>query len=298
MMRSTPDGMTWLPGGRFRMGSDDHYPEEAPAHDSIVNGFWIDRFPVTNRDFARFVAATGHVTRAEIAPTLLEYPDALPELLVAASAVFAPPAVPVSLEDWSIWWALVPGACWRHPLGPDSDIEALWEHPVVHIAYDDATAFASWAGKSLPTEAEWEYAAWGGASGCEYAWGDVLKPNGVKMANIFEGQFPHGGTKRNGSDRTSAVGQFHANGFGLYDFIGNVWEWTDDWYASRHASDTGKPCCTATDAHGSPGRKVLKGGSHLCSPDYCRRYRPAARLAQTVDTSTSHVGFRCVVRNA
>jgi formylglycine-generating enzyme required for sulfatase activity len=300
------ESMVWLPGGRFRMGSDMHYPEEAPAHDVKVSGFWIDRTPVTNRDFARFVAATGHVTLAEVPPRAEDYPGALPEMLVAASMVFTPPPGPVSLRDWSQWWAWVPGAQWRHPTGPASSIEGLEDHPVVHVAYEDALAYARWAGKDLPTEAEWEYAGWGGTSGREFAWGDTLVPEGRYMANTFQGRFPHANSAADGWERTSPVGSFPANGFGLFDMIGNVWEWTKDWYGAAHAAED----CCAENPKGATlegsfdpaqpairiPRKVLKGGSHLCAEDYCRRYRPAARHAQTVDTSMSHIGFRCVVR--
>ena len=299
-------GMIRLPGGPFRMGSDSHYPEEAPAHDVTVSGFWIDATPVTNRDFAAFVAATGHVTLAEVPPRAEDYPGALPEMLVAASMVFTPPPGPVSLRDWSQWWAWVPGAQWRHPTGPGSGIEGLMDHPVVHVAYEDALAYAQWAGKDLPTEAEWEYAGWGGGPPREYAWGDELVPAGRFMANTFQGVFPHANSCEDGWERTSPVGSFPANGFGLFDMIGNVWEWTQDWYAAGHEATD---CCAENPRGASiegsydpaqPAiripRKVLKGGSHLCAVDYCRRYRPAARHAQTVDTSMSHIGFRCVVR--
>lgn len=307
----TPPGMVWVPGGRFRMGSDSHYAEEAPAHDVIVSGFFMDRAPVTNREFAAFVEATGHTTFAEIPPRAEDYPGALPEMLVAASLVFTPPPGPVSLRDWSQWWAWTPGANWRQPLGPGSSLEGLMDHPVVHIAYTDAEAYATWAGKSLPTEAEHEYASWAGNSGHEYAWGDELVPGGRHMANTFQGKFPHQNSLEDGFARTSPVGHFPANAFGLVDMIGNVWEWTQDWYAPRHEGvDPAKPCCAPENPRGAaidgsydpnlPGieipRKVLKGGSHLCTPDYCRRYRPAARHAQTIDTSMSHIGFRCVRR--
>ncbi len=308
-----PEGMVWLPGGSFRMGSDSHYAEEAPAHDVTVSGFWVDRTPVTNRQFAAFVAATGHITLAEIPPRAEDYPGALPEMLQAASLVFTPPPGPVKLDDWRQWWAWTFGACWRHPLGPDSSIAGLEDHPVVHIAHADAETYAAWAGKALPTEAEWEYAGWGGASGWEFAWGDDLTPGGRHMANIFQGNFPWRNSMEDGFARTSPVGSFPANGFGLHDMIGNVWEWTQDWYAPKHEGvDPAKPCCAPTDPRGSamnssydPGqpeiripRKVLKGGSHLCTPDYCRRYRPAARHAQTIDSAMSHLGFRCIRRPA
>ncbi len=222
------DGMIRVPGGRFRMGSDVHYPEEAPAHEVEVSGFWIDRTPVTNRQFAAFVSATGHVTLAGHRPDPADYPGALPEMLGAASLVFTPPAGPVRLDDWSQWWARVAGADWRHPTGPASSIEGLDNHPVVHVAAADAEAYAAWAGKALPTEAEWEYSGWGGLEGAEFAWGDELEPGGRHMANVFQGEFPHRNSAADGFVRTSPVGAFPANGFGLSDMIGNVWEWTAD----------------------------------------------------------------------
>lgn len=300
--------MRLLPGGRFRMGSDVHYKEEAPAHDVEVGPFWIDRTPVTNRAFAAFVAATGHVTLAERAPDAADYPGALPDMLVAASLVFTPPPGPVTLDDWSQWWRWVPGADWRHPTGPDSNLDGLADHPVVHIAATDAEAYAAWAGKRLPTEAEWEYAGWGGNAGHEFAWGDELEPGGRYMANTWQGDFPHGNSAADGFIRTSPVGHYPPNGFDLVDMIGNVWEWTADWYARGHQVDPGKACCVPVNPRGAAidlsydpampeiriPRRVLKGGSHLCAYSYCRRYRPAARHAQAIDSSTSHIGFRCV----
>ena len=304
------DDMVWIPGGRFRMGSDSHYPEEAPAHDVVVSGFWIDRTPVTNRQFAAFVAATGHVTVAEIAPRAEDYPGALPELLKPASLVFTPTSGPVWLGDWTQWWQWTFGADWRHPTGPESGIDGLMDHPVVHLALADVEAYAAWAGKELPTEAEWEYAAWGGMSGHEFAWGDTLEPGGRHMANVWQGPFPHGNTLADGYLRTSPVGSFPPNGYGLYDMIGNVWEWTADWYADRHDVLPGKSCCVPHNPRGGSReasidpsqpdipipRRVIKGGSHLCAPSHCRRYRPAARHAQAVDSTASHIGFRCIRR--
>jgi formylglycine-generating enzyme required for sulfatase activity len=305
-------GMVWIAGGTFRMGSDRHYPEEAPAHRVGVDGFWIDRTPVTNRQFRRFVEATGHVTLAEIAPNPQDYPGALPSMLEAGSLVFAPPKHEVDLRDWSQWWTFKFGASWRHPYGPRSSIGGLDEHPVVHIAYRDAEAYAQWAGKALPTEAEWELAARGGLDGAEFAWGDELTPGGRHMANTWQGAFPVENLAADGWRRTSPVGAFPPNGYGLHDMIGNVWEWTSDWYSARHPADPDKACCIPRTPRGGPedasfdpcqpaikiARKVLKGGSFLCAPNYCRRYRPAARHAQPVDTSTCHVGFRCVAREA
>ncbi len=303
------DDMIWLEGGQFRMGSDRHYPEEAPRHPVRVDGFWIDRTPVTNRAFAEFVAATGHVTTAEIAPDPRDYPGALPEMCRAGSLVFSPPDHPVDLTDWRNWWEFCFDADWRHPYGPGSDLDGLQDHPVVHVSHADAEAFASWAGKALPTEAEWEYAAWGGLEDAEYAWGDELEPGGRHAANVWQGQFPWQNQCADGFARTSPVGSFPANGFGLYDMIGNVWEWTRDWYRAAHPAAKDKPCCIPVNPRGGPRsdshdrcdtvaipRKVVKGGSHLCAPNYCRRYRPAARHPQPIDTSASHIGFRCIRR--
>ena len=303
------DGV-WLPGGTFRMGSDRHYPEEAPSHLVQVDGFWIDRYPVTNRDFRRFVDDTGYVTFAEIAPDPKDYPGALPEMLFPASLVFAPPGRPVDLRDFYNWWVFKRDANWRQPYGPGSTIEGKDDHPVVHVAYQDARAYAAWVGKELPTEAEWEYAARGGLEDAEYAWGAEFTPDGKPMANTWQGEFPNENRKSDGFERTSPVGHFPANGFGLFDMIGNVWEWTQDWYSAKHEGSAQKPCCAAPNPRGAAveasydprqpeiriPRKVLKGGSHLCAPNYCRRYRPAARHAQPVDTSTSHCGFRLVSR--
>ena len=304
--------MVWIPGGTFRMGSDRHYPEEAPAHDVTVGGFWIDRAPVTNSAFLRFVNATGYVTFAEIPPDPKDYPGALPEMLRAGSLVFSPPRHQVDLANWSQWWRFKFGANWRRPYGTRSSIAGRHNHPVVHVAYRDAEAYAAWAGKELPTEAEWEFAARGGLDNAEFAWGDEFTPIGRHMANTWQGAFPHENLKTDGWERTSPVGAFPTNGYGLYDMIGNVWEWTTDWYAPRHDTDPAKPCCIPVNPRAGREeesydpcqpeiripRKVLKGGSHLCAPNYCRRYRPAARHAEPVDTSTSHVGFRCVVRRA
>lgn len=300
-------GMEWIPGGEFTMGSDAHYPEEAPAHRVAVGGFWMDRCAVTNDDFARFVRATGHVTLAERAPDVADYPDAQPDLLVAASSVFRKPRHPVDLSDAYQWWFWVPGADWRHPRGPQSSIKALGDHPVVHVAADDAAAYAAWAGKDLPTEAEWERAARGGLDGAEYAWGDELIPGGRHMANVWQGDFPLHNDLADGFEYTAPAKQFPPNGYGLFQMTGNVWEWTLDWYQDHAAAE--HACCTVDNPRGASRdasldgadpaavpRKVIKGGSHLCAPNYCRRYRPAARMAQAVDTSTSHLGFRCIVR--
>ncbi|MBT0669505.1 formylglycine-generating enzyme family protein [Novosphingobium profundi] len=305
--------MVRLEGGTYWMGSDGHYPEEAPAHKVTVDGFWIDETPVTNRQFRRFVEETGHVTFAEIAPDPADYPGALPEMLYAASLVFQPPERRVSLGDIGQWWDFRRDANWRQPLGTGSGIDDLEDHPVVHVAYEDALAYAQWAGKELPTEAEWEFAARGGLDRAEYAWGDELIPDGIPLANTWQGEFPNENTLLDGYLRTSPVSTYPANPYGIYDMIGNVWEWTADYYSDNHVAATGgKPCCAPRNPLGGARensydpampqiripRKVLKGGSHLCAPNYCYRYRPAARHAQPIDTSTSHVGFRCVVRQA
>jgi sulfatase modifying factor 1 len=296
-------GMVWVPGGEFLMGSDRHYPEEAPAHLVTVQGFWVERAPVTNARFRRFVEATGHVTLAERAPDPDAYPGADPALLVPASAVFRPPKGPVDLRDPYSWWAAVPGANWRHPRGPQSSLKGLDDHPVTHIAWEDAEAYAAWAGTALPTEAEWERAARGGLDGADYAWGDELAPGGRRMANTWEGEFPSRNDRARTHPYTTPVGTYPPNGYGLRDMIGNVWEWTTDLYGPHHE---GHGCCgpaahdaaddDADDAGDGIPRRVIKGGSHLCAPNYCQRYRPAARLAQPIDTSTSHLGFRCIIR--
>ena len=305
--------MAFLSGGIFRIGSDLHYPEEGPARQVYVGSFWIDPAPVTNRQFAVFVADTGFQTFAERSPKPEDYPGITMEMLRPGSLVFSPPASATRVDDPFAWWNYEFGADWRHPNGPSSSIAELDDHPVVHITYEDAEAFAKWAGKSLPTEAEWEFAARGGLTGTEYAWGDVLEPDGRVMANYWQGEFPRQNLLLDGYARTSPVGAFEPNAYGLYDMIGNVWEWTSDWFQSRHQSKVagGKTgCCIPRNPRGGPledsydqstpdiaiPRKVLKGGSHLCASNYCRRYRPAARYPQPIDTSTSHVGFRCVVR--
>jgi formylglycine-generating enzyme required for sulfatase activity len=304
--------MLWIPGGTFRMGSDHHYPEEKPAHRVTVDGFWMDATPVTNAQFRAFVEATGHVTFCELVPDAADYPGALPEMLKAASSVFVPPPGPVSLRDHFQWWQFVPDANWRQPQGAGSSIAGKDEHPAVHLAWTDVEAYAKWAGKDLATEAEWEFAARGGLDGAEYAWGSELVPGGVHQANTFQGEFPWQNLAEDGFAGTSPVHSFAANGYGLYDMIGNVWEWTQTWYAPRHPDEKLKACCIPVNPRGAskeksfdPGmpdlpipRKVMKGGSHLCAPNYCRRYRPAARMPQPVDTSTSHLGFRCIVRVA
>ena len=305
-----PDrNMVGIPGGTFLMGSDDHYPEEGPTHYVSVDGFWMDKYTVTNKQFRHFVGETGYVTVAERQPNAADYPDALPELLVPGSAVFQMPRQPVDMGNSGAWWTYVSGANWRHPQGPGSSLRGLADHPVVHVAYEDVEAYVRWAGKELPTEAQWELAARGGLEGKPFVWGDELTPLGKMMANYWQGQFPWENFNEDGFAGTAPVGYFPPNGYGLFDMAGNVWEWTSDWYQARLADEETKPCCAPVNPKGGrseesfeanhPGvqmpRKVLKGGSHLCSRNYCYRYRPAARIPETIDTSTCHVGFRCVV---
>jgi sulfatase modifying factor 1 len=308
---STHD-MRRIPGGVFAMGSERYYPEERPVRTVRVDGFWMDEAPVTNRAFARFVEATGHRTLAEIAPDPADYPGMPPEFAQPGSLLFMPAATPVDLQDFRQWWQFSFGTDWRHPHGPDSSLEGLWDHPVVHIAYEDAQAYARWAGKALPTETEWEFAARGGLERAEFAWGDELAPGGAMLANYWQGEFPHRNLMTDGFLRTSPVGAYPPNGYGLFDMIGNVWEWTVDWFAvPKPARKTLGACCVPANPRGGTeresldpctphvpiGRKVLKGGSHLCAENYCQRYRPAARHPQPVDSSTSHIGFRCIIRD-
>jgi formylglycine-generating enzyme len=305
--------MIEIPTGRFRMGSAEFYAEEGPVREVEVDGFAIQRGPVTVAQFTRFTEDTGYVTLAERAPDPADYPDADPSLLVPGSAVFHPTPGPVPLHDSSRWWAYVPGADWRHPWGPESDNSARDDHPVTHVAYEDAEAYAAWAGQTLPSEAEWEYAARGGLDGATFAWGDEQHPGGELLANFWQGEFPWRNTGAKQWRGTSPVGLFPPNGYGLHDATGNVWEWTTDYYSPRGAGSESpaSPCCMppsnprvesaeASFDTGRPGghipRRVIKGGSHLCAPSYCLRYRPAARQPEAIDTSTSHIGFRCVAR--
>jgi formylglycine-generating enzyme required for sulfatase activity len=302
--------MVWISGGTFRMGSERFYSEERPVREARVDGFWIDRHPVTNEQFSRFVAATGYVTVAERPPDPALYPGAPSENLVAGSMVFIPTAGPVDLANHAQWWVWTPGADWRHPRGPQTSTADLADHPVVHVALEDVIAYGAWAGTDLPTEAEWEYAARGGLDGAVFTWGDEERPDGQLMANSWQGHFPWQNTKEDGHVYTSPVGSFPANGYGLLDMAGNVWEWTNDWYAVMSSARPHHACCTmvasavsAREASINPRqapfripRRVVKGGSHLCAPSYCFRYRPAARQPQDIDTGMSHLGFRCVVR--
>ncbi len=304
-----PD-MVWIPGGTFRMGSNDHYTEEAPVHSVAVDGFWMDRTTVTNRDFQKFVDATGYVTVAERSPNPEDHPGAPAENLVAGSLAFRKTPGPVDLRHLSQWWVWTPGASWRHPEGPQSSIAGRMGHPVVHVACDDAQAYAIWTGKALATEAEWERAARGGLEGAEFVWGDERVPDGKPPANWWQGEFPWQNSLDDGFEGSAPVGSFPPNGFGLYDMAGNVWEWTSGWYTTRHPEDADDPCCVPSNPRGGmedesydPAqpqfkipRKVIKGGSFLCADNYCQRYRPAARRPQMIDTGMSHIGFRCIVR--
>ena len=304
-------GMVRVPGGSFQMGSADFYPEERPVRRVEVDGFWMDDHPVTTAEFRRFMTATGHVTVAERPLDAAQYPGADPALLRPGSLVFHPTGGPVDLHDVTQWWRYVPGTEWRRPQGPRVSAKGLGEHPVTHVAAEDAEAYAAWVGKQLPSEAEWEFAARGGLDGAVYAWGDDFAPGGTMMANTWQGEFPWQNLKADGWEGTSPVKTFPANGYGLFDMAGNVWEWTSDYYTANPASHIQHACCTprnprVTSAEASPApaepgahipRRVTKGGSHLCAPNYCLRYRPAARQGQAIDTSTSHMGFRCIMRD-
>ena len=295
-----------LPGGEFVMGSDEFYPDESPVHRVRVDAFEIDRYPVTNAEFGDFVAATGYLSVAERPLDPADYPGVPAADLAPGALVFTPTPGPVDLRDFTQWWRWIPGARWSAPAGPGSTVAGKNDHPVVQVSFADAAAYARWAGKDLPTEAEWEYAARGGLDQAIYTWGNELRPDGTPMANTWQGHFPYDNQGANGWIGTSPVGSFPPNGFDLYDMTGNVWEWTTDFYHPKHDVVTDSCCAPTTprtpDPTGSaePGsaipRRVLKGGSHLCAPEYCLRYRPAARSPQAVDTATSHIGFRCIRR--
>ncbi|MBI3227164.1 MAG: formylglycine-generating enzyme family protein [Mycolicibacterium cosmeticum] len=290
----TDPGLVWIPGQTARLGSDEHYPEEAPARDVTVDGFWIQPHQVTNADYARFVSETGYVTVAERPIDPADFPGAPPQNLVPGSMVFQRTSGPVDLRHLSQWWVWTPGACWNHPRGPKSTVVNREQHPVVHIAFEDAQAYADWAGLALPTEAQWETAARGGLVGATYTWGDEPERRGLRLANYWHGEFPY--LPEKGYGATNKVGSFAANGYGLFDMAGNVWEWTTDWYGDDHTSTS---CCAADsrDPQFGIARRVIKGGSFLCADSYCMRYRPAARRPQMVDTGMSHIGFRCVRRD-
>src|SRR5262245_2109309 len=276
-IRRSAGNMVWVPAGEFLMGSEDFYPEERPVRRVAVDGFWMDEHPVTAAAFRRFVRDTGYVTVAERQLDPRAYPDADPTFLVPGSLVFRRAQRPVDLDDVRNWWHYVPGAFWKRPAGSGSTINGRDLHPVVHVAYEDAAAYAAWAGKELPTEAEWEFAAHGGLEGAVFAWGDEEYPQGRPMANTWQGEFPWQNLELDGFAGTSPVGSFPPNGYGLYDMIGNVWEWTCDLFATRHAGGVRSACCTEKHGPTEPGadipRRVIKGGSHLCSPNYCFRYQ-------------------------
>jgi len=311
-----PAGMTWIPGGEFSMGAQDppdmehdHVGMKAtedsrPVHRVYVDGFWMDKTDVTNAEFAKFVAATHYVTQAERKPTKEEFPDAPPENLVAGSIVFAPPDHPVPLNDHLQWWTYVKGADWRHPEGAGSSIKGKDNYPVVQVSYDDALAYAKWAGKRLPTEAEWEFAARGGLTGKPFVWGDTFQPDNKSMANTFQGHFPDTNSKADGFNGTSPVTKFAPNGYGLYDMAGNVWQWTSDWYRPDYyrtlASGGGLirnpigPDSSFDPAERGVKKRTMRGGSYLCTDQYCSRYMLGTRGKGEVTTGTNHLGFRCI----
>jgi formylglycine-generating enzyme required for sulfatase activity len=297
---AVPDGMVWIPGGTFWMGADDGSIQDAgPVHEVTLDGFWMDRTEVTNRQFARFVAATGYVTVAERPPNPKEFPDVPPEKLVAGSLVFTPPVGEVSLDNPMAWWSYVPGANWKNPEGPTSSIEGKDQYPVVQVCWDDAAAYARWAGKRLPSEAEWEFAARGGKVRHHFTWGDDFRPGNTWQANIWQGHFPEKGSSDDGFSRTAPVGSFPPNAFGLLDMSGNVWEWCADWYRPRYdVSQTRNPQGPPSSYDpNEPGarKRVQRGGSFLCTDQYCTAYLPGARGRGAIDTGSSHVGFRCVL---
>ncbi len=299
--------MVWIGGGKSTIGSDFHYLEEKPAVEIELNGFWMDPHPVTNRQFQEFIDATGYVTQAETAPDAIAYPEIPPEQLKAGSAVFVQPestavdlSAAVDLSDPLSWWEFVEGACWKNPLGRESDLEGKENHPVVHISFLDAIAYAEWAKKQIPTEREWEFAARGGIMGAEFVWGNELKPDGQTMANIWKGTFPYENLKPD-PPGTSPIFTYPPNGYGLFDMCGNVWEWTSDFYSAQKPSSCGGSSSKKGNEENQAmsqrmSQRVIKGGSFLCSENYCTRYRPSARIPETEDTSTNHLGFRCILR--
>jgi formylglycine-generating enzyme len=309
-----PEVMVWIPGGEFSMGCEDPtlcvdggrdpMEDTRPIHRAYVDGFWMDKTVVTNEQFAKFVAATGYVTIAEQTPKAEDFPDAPPENLVAGSTIFTPTPGPVPLNDHYQWWRYEHGASWRHPEGPKSDIKGREKYPVVHIAYADATAYAKWAGKRLPTEAEWEFAARGGLSGNTFAWGDEFHPAGKYMANTFQGQFPVKDAGTDGFAGIAPVAQFPPNGYGLYDMSGNVWQWCSDWYRPNYYESVAKAGGVARNPQGpqtpfDPAeprekKRVHRGGSFLCTDQYCSRYIVGTRGKGEESTASNHVGFRCV----
>jgi formylglycine-generating enzyme required for sulfatase activity len=302
---TAPPGMVWIPGGEFTMGSDNPKMRDAqPLHRILVDGFWMDQTSVTNEQFQQFVETTGYVTVAERTPQAKDFPGAPPENLVAGSVVFAPPKGPVSLDNHLQWWSYVKGANWRHPEGPGSDLQGRAKHPVLQVAWEDAVAYAKWAGKRLPTEAEFEFAARGGLERKKYAWGDEMKPDGKWMANIWQGRFPYENTEEDGFRATAPVASFPANGYGLYDMAGNVWQWCSDWYRHDYyrtlaagaapARNPQGPSDSSDPAEPRVAKRVMRGGSYLCTDQYCTAYEVGARGKGAVDTGTNHLGFRCV----
>ena len=321
--------MAWIPGGEFWLGGPPAnyteerrlalnpqepvcaglaagFPDSQPVHRAFVDGFWMDTTEVTNAEFERFVRATGYVTLAERKPDPAQFPDADPALMVPGSVVFTPPIGPVDLRDFARWWQYLPGASWRAPAGPGSDLRGREQYPVVHVAYEDAEAYAQWAGKRLPTEAEWEFAARGGLDRQAYVWGNELQPGGLWQANTFQGAFPQGDTGADGFVGLAPVGQYAPNGFGLLDMAGNVWEWCRDWYrpdayATPYSNGVDRNPVGPEDSFDpdEPGipKRVQRGGSFLCSDQYCARYLVGTRGKGAVDTGSSHVGFRCVQAN-
>ena len=299
---SSPDRMVWIPGGQFWMGTD-HMEDAQPVHEVEVKGFWIDRTDVTNEEFARFVKATGYVTIAERPLDPKQFPNLAPEDLAPGSVVFTPPAGPVSLDNPLAWWRFVRGANWRHPNGPRSDLLGKEKYPVVQVAWPDAVAYAKWAGKRLPTEAEWEFAARGGRDRQDYPWGNELNPKGKWMANTFQGHFPDKNTSADGYAGIAPVASFPANDFGLFDMSGNVWQWVSDWYRPDYYAQLRRDAVAVNPQGPSdsfdpqdPGvsKRVQKGGSYLCTDQYCGRYMPGARGKGDPETGTNHLGFRCV----
>ncbi|NBR84902.1 MAG: formylglycine-generating enzyme family protein [Verrucomicrobia bacterium] len=291
--------MVWIPGGTFQMGSEEGQPDEKPVHEVTVDGFWMDKYELTNAEFEKFIKATGYVTIAERKPKQEDFPEAPPEALVPGSIVFTPPPGDVPLHNHMAWWRYVPGANWRHPEGPDSTIVGREKHPVVHVAWFDAVAYAKWAGKRLPTEAEWEFAARGGKEKLTYIWGNEKTPDGKWMANFWQGKFPNGNTLQDGFKSQSPVGSFPPNDYGLYDMAGNVWEWTSDWYLPDYYAKSPKANPQGPQESYDPNepgvwKRITRGGSYLCTEAYCWGYRPAMRMKTSPDTGLNHTGFRCV----
>jgi formylglycine-generating enzyme len=308
-----PTGMVWIPGGEFSMGCEDprklphgghdSMNDARPIHRAYVDGFWMDQFEVTNDQFAAFVRATSYVTVAERIPTAAEFPGAPAENLVAGSVVFSPPPEPVPLDNHYRWWSYVHGASWRHPLGPGTTIDGRGKYPVVHVAYEDAEAYARWAGKRLPTEAEWECAARGGVAGEPYSWGDGFRPGGKWMANIWQGRFPVYDSAEDGFAGIAPVGQFPPNTYGLFDMAGNVWEWCSDWYRADSYSEQNEggvvrnphgPSASFDPAEPGQPKRVHRGGSFLCTEEYCTRYMIGTRGKGEISSGSNHLGFRCV----